>query len=59
MVGLFGYQVIFASYPLMVAALSVPFLGKRVGWRRWLAIYAGFGGVRWLWTRAAARLVRR
>ena len=31
MVGLVGYQVIFASYPLMVAALSVPFLGERVG----------------------------
>ena len=45
MVGLVGYQVIFASYPLMVAALSVPFLGERVGWRRWLAISAGFGGV--------------
>ena len=45
MVGLVGYQVIFASYPLMVAALSVPFLGERVGWRRWLAISAGFSGV--------------
>ena len=45
MVGLVGYQVIFASYPLMVAALSVLFLGERVGWRRWLAISAGFGGV--------------
>ncbi|MEC8126803.1 MAG: DMT family transporter [Pseudomonadota bacterium] len=44
-VGLVGYQVIFASYPLMIAALSVPFLGERVGWRRWLAIAAGFGGV--------------
>jgi len=31
MVGLVGYQMIFASYPLMVAALSVPFLGERVG----------------------------
>ena len=40
MVGLVGYQVIFASYPLMVAALSVHFLGERVGWRRWLAISA-------------------
>ena len=36
MVGLVGYQVIFASYPLMVAALSVPFLGEHVAWRRWL-----------------------
>ena len=45
MVGLVGYQVIFASYPLMVAALSVPFLGERVGWRRWLAIAIGLAGV--------------
>ena len=44
-IGLVGFQVIFASYPLMIAALSVPFLGERVGWRRWLAISAGFGGV--------------
>jgi len=44
-IGLVGFQVIFASYPLMIAALSVPFLGERVGWRRWLAIGAGFGGV--------------
>ena len=36
MVGLVGNQVIFASYPLMVAALSVPFLGEHVAWRRWL-----------------------
>ena len=28
----------FASYPLMIAAMSVPFLGERVGWRRWLAV---------------------
>ena len=45
MVGLVRYQLIFASYPLMVAALSVPFLEERVGWRRWLAISAGFSGV--------------
>ena len=38
MVGLVGYQVIFASYPLMVAALSVPFLEERVGWRRGVAL---------------------
>ncbi len=44
-IGLVGWQVIFASYPLMIAALSVPFLGERVGWRRWLAIIAGFAGV--------------
>ena len=33
------------TMPLMVTALSVPMLGERVGWRRWLAIAAGFVGV--------------
>ena len=31
--------------PLLVAALSVPFLGEHVGWRRWTAVIIGFGGV--------------
>ena len=31
--------------PLIVTALSVPFLGEDVGWRRWLAVIAGFAGV--------------
>ena len=31
--------------PLMVTALSVPFLGEHVGWRRWIAVVAGFIGV--------------
>jgi len=31
--------------PLIVTALSVPFLGEEVGWRRWLAVIAGFIGV--------------
>jgi drug/metabolite transporter (DMT)-like permease len=31
--------------PLIVTALSVPFLGEHVGWRRWLAVIAGFSGV--------------
>lgn len=31
--------------PLMVTALSVPFLGDHVGWRRWTAVIAGFMGV--------------
>jgi drug/metabolite transporter (DMT)-like permease len=30
---------------LMVALLSVPILGEKVGWRRWLAICIGFLGV--------------
>jgi drug/metabolite transporter (DMT)-like permease len=31
--------------PLMLTALSAPLLGERVGWRRWAAVLAGFGGV--------------
>ncbi len=31
--------------PLIVTALSVPFLGEHVGWRRWMAVIAGFVGV--------------
>ena len=31
--------------PLMVTALSVPFLGEHVGWRRWTAVVVGFAGV--------------
>jgi drug/metabolite transporter (DMT)-like permease len=31
--------------PLMVTALSVPLLREHVGWRRWLAVGAGFSGV--------------
>ena len=31
--------------PLMVCALSGPLLGEHVGWRRWLAIGAGFVGI--------------
>jgi len=36
--------IVFAA-PLIVTALSVPFLGEHVGWRRWLAVVAGFIGV--------------
>jgi S-adenosylmethionine uptake transporter len=31
--------------PIYVAALSHLLLGEKVGWRRWLAILVGFGGV--------------
>jgi drug/metabolite transporter (DMT)-like permease len=31
--------------PLIVTALSVPLLGEHVGWRRWIAVIAGFTGV--------------
>ena len=36
---------IFLSAPLIVTALSVPLLGERVGWRRWVAISVGLIGV--------------
>lgn len=38
-------QAIGAATPLMVVALSVPLLGERVGWRRWVAVAIGFIGV--------------
>ena len=31
--------------PLFITALSVPFLGERVGWHRWLAVIIGLAGV--------------
>lgn len=43
--GLIESHAIFASYPLLVAALSGPVLGEAVGWRRWAAIGVGFVGV--------------
>ncbi|MEJ6396904.1 DMT family transporter [Yoonia sp. 208BN28-4] len=43
--GLVESHAIFASYPLIVAALSGPVLGETVGWRRWAAIAVGFVGV--------------
>lgn len=44
-VGLAHTHAIFASVPLIVAALSVPILSEQVGWRRWSAILVGFIGV--------------
>ena len=43
--GLAATHAVFAAYPLIVAALSGPVLGERVGWRRWTAIAAGFVGI--------------
>lgn len=45
LLGLIESHAIFAAYPLIVAALSGPLLGERVGWRRRLAIAIGFVGV--------------
>ena len=36
--------IMFTS-PLILCALSIPLLGEKVGWRRWLAILVGFAGV--------------
>ncbi len=33
------------TMPLILCALSIPILGEKVGWRRWLAIIVGFIGV--------------
>jgi len=38
-------SAIFFLLPIILCALSVPFLGEKVGWRRWLAIMIGFVGV--------------
>ena len=43
--GLVESHAVFAAYPLLIAALSGPILGERVGWRRWVAIGIGFVGV--------------
>ena len=43
--GLVESHAIFACYPLLIAALSGPVLGEKVGWRRWLAIGVGFVGI--------------
>lgn len=37
-------SLLFAA-PIVVSVLSIPLLGEKVGWRRWLAILAGFVGV--------------
>ena len=45
LLGLVESHAVFASYPLIIAALSGPILGEAVGWRRWAAIAVGFVGV--------------
>jgi drug/metabolite transporter (DMT)-like permease len=45
LLGLVESHAVFACYPLIVAALSGPVLGEKVGWRRWSAIGVGFIGV--------------
>ena len=43
--GLVESHAVFICYPLLVAALSGPVLGEKVGWRRWSAIGIGLVGV--------------
>jgi drug/metabolite transporter (DMT)-like permease len=43
--GLIETHAVFVTSPLMVAALSGPILGEKVGWRRWAAIGVGSIGV--------------
>jgi drug/metabolite transporter (DMT)-like permease len=45
LLGLVESHAVFTSYPLLIAALSGPVLGERVGPRRWAAIGVGFVGV--------------
>jgi drug/metabolite transporter (DMT)-like permease len=48
---------IFLAAPLIVTALSVPLLGERVDWRRWLAISVGLVGVVTMLRPSAANLI--
>lgn len=45
LLGLVEAHAIFTCYPLLVAALSGPILGEKVGWRRWTAVGIGLVGV--------------
>lgn len=48
---------IFLAAPLIVTALSVPFLQEYVGWRRWVAISVGLAGVITMLRPSASSLV--
>ncbi|MCB1357737.1 MAG: DMT family transporter, partial [Maritimibacter sp.] len=45
LLGLIPTHAVFASFPLMIAALSGPVLGEKVGPWRWAAIAVGFIGI--------------
>lgn len=45
LLGLVESHAVFTCYPLLIAALSGPILGERVGPMRWAAIAMGFVGV--------------
>ncbi len=43
--GLVTSHCIISVYPLIVLSLSGHFLGEKIGWRRWTAVFIGFFGV--------------
>jgi drug/metabolite transporter (DMT)-like permease len=45
LIGLIESHAVFAVCPLLIAAMSGPLLGERLGWRGWAAILAGMIGV--------------
>ncbi|MBP9184619.1 MAG: DMT family transporter [Fuscovulum sp.] len=45
LIGLIDSMALFAVCPLLVAALSGPVLGERIGWQRWAAVGMGLAGV--------------
>lgn len=45
LIGLIESHAVFAICPLLIAGLSGPVLGEKVGWKRWLAIGIGMAGV--------------
>jgi drug/metabolite transporter (DMT)-like permease len=45
LIGLIESHAVFAVCPLLIAALSGPILGEKIGWQRWVAIGAGLVGV--------------
>jgi drug/metabolite transporter (DMT)-like permease len=45
LIGLIESHAVFAVCPLLIAAMSGPLLGERLGWRGWAAILAGMVGV--------------
>jgi len=38
-------SAVYMTAPLFITALSVPFLGEKVGWHRWIAVVTGFVAV--------------
>lgn len=44
-IGLIESHAVFAICPLLIVAMSGPFLGERMSWRRWAAVAAGLLGV--------------